>query len=53
MKKIILVLGLLVTTSAVFTSCRDEYNAADEAENPIEEAGDEVEEAGDDVEDEF
>ncbi len=53
MKKVVLILGLLMTSSVVLTSCRDENNAADDIENAADDVGDEVEDAAEDVEDEF
>jgi hypothetical protein len=53
MKKVVLILGLLMTSSVMFTSCRDENRAADDIENAVDDAGDEIEDAADDVEDEF
>ncbi|WP_424495184.1 hypothetical protein [Salinimicrobium sp. GXAS 041] len=52
MKKVVLVLGLLMTSSILFTSCRDESKveqAADDAGDAIEDAGDDVEDAVDDM----
>lgn len=53
MKKVVLVLGLLMTSSVMFTSCREENRAEDDIENAADEAGEEVEDAAEDVENEF
>ena len=53
MKKVALILSLLMTTSVLFTSCREENNASDDIENAAEDVGDGVEDAAEDVEDEF
>lgn len=52
MKKIILVLALLFTVSAVFTGCREKKETPGEKiEKAIEDTGDALEDAADDVED--
>ena len=53
MKKVVLILSLLMTTSVLFTSCREENNASDDIENAAEDVGDGVEDAAEDVENEF
>lgn len=53
MKKVVLILGLLLTSNVFFVSCREENNASDDIENAAEDVGEGVEEAGEDVEDEF
>lgn len=53
MKKVVLILGLLMTSSIVFTSCREENRTSDDIENSVEDAGDGIEDAADDIEDEF
>lgn len=54
MKKIVLILALLMTSSIVFTSCRDDRTgvekAADDVEDAAEDFGDDVEDITDDVE---
>lgn len=54
MKKVVLILGLLLTSNVFMISCREESNnAGDEVENAAEDVGEGVEDAADDVEDEF
>lgn len=53
MKKVVLILGLLMTSSVMFTSCREDNRAADDIENAADNTGDAIEDAADDVEDEF
>lgn len=57
MKKVVLVLGLLMTSGIFFTSCRDERSgverAADDVEDAVDDVGDGIEDAADDVADEF
>lgn len=50
MKKVVLILGLLMTTSMAFTSCRDDRSAVERAADDIEDAADDV---GDEIEDTF
>lgn len=50
MKKVVLILGLLMTTSMAFTSCRDDRSGVERAADDIEDAADEV---GDEIEDTF
>lgn len=53
MKKVVLVLGLLMTSSIVLTSCREEKSgieqAADDVEDAAEDVGDDIEDIGDDM----
>lgn len=46
MKKVVLVLGLLMTSSILFTSCREEKSgverAADDVEDAVDDAGDAI-----------
>ena len=46
MKKVVLVLGLLMTSSILFTSCREEKSgverAADDVEDAMDDAGDAI-----------
>lgn len=57
MKKVVLVLGLLLSSSLVFTSCRDDRSgverAADDVEDAVDDVGDGLEDAADDVSDEL
>lgn len=48
MKKVILVLGLMMTSSILFTSCREEKSGVEQAADDVEDAADEV---GDEIED--
>ncbi|WP_418603908.1 hypothetical protein [Hwangdonia sp.] len=51
MKKIILILALVFTTSIVFTSCREKKTTNEKIEEAIDNIGDELEDASDDVKD--
>lgn len=51
MKKIILILVILFTISAVFIGCRDEKSTQDKIEEAVDEVGNGLEDAGDKVED--
>ncbi|WOD43315.1 hypothetical protein [Hwangdonia lutea] len=51
MKKIILILALVFTTSTVFTSCREKKTTDEKIEEAIDNIGDELENASDDVKD--
>lgn len=54
MKKVVLILGLLLTSNVFMISCREETNdAGEEIENATEEVGEGVEDATEDVEEEF
>jgi FlaG/FlaF family flagellin (archaellin) len=53
MKKLILMIAIIFSTAAVFTSCREEKSgvekAADDIEDAADDVGDEVEDATDDM----
>ncbi|MFD1162188.1 hypothetical protein [Hwangdonia seohaensis] len=51
MKKIILILALVFTTSIVFTSCREKKTTDEKIEEAIDNIGDELEDASDDLKD--
>ncbi|WP_034045550.1 hypothetical protein [Wocania ichthyoenteri] len=51
MKKAILILALLFTTSIVFTSCREKKTTDEKIEAAINEIGEDLENASDDVKD--
>lgn len=53
MKKLVLILGLLLTSNVFLISCREENNASDDIENAAEDVGNSAEDAAEDVEDEF
>lgn len=46
MKKVVLVLGLLMTSSILFTSCREEKSGVERAADDMEDAVDDI---GDDI----
>ncbi|WP_186826869.1 hypothetical protein [Seonamhaeicola algicola] len=53
MKKIIIAIALLFTTSIVLNSCREQKSTEDKIEEGVEEVKDGVEDAVDEVEDEL
>lgn len=50
MKKVVLILGLLMTSSIVLTSCRDDRSGVERAADDVQDAVDDV---GDQIDDTF
>lgn len=50
MRKVVLILGLFMTTSIALTSCRDDRSGVERAADDIEDAVDDI---GDEIDDTF